>query len=135
VEKKQIEKSDVVTEVKAYFEEELQALGPHREETAERRRELESLLVMMRFLPVRDYAAEDPIIPSSLVELELEGFRNFCFVVPHGGGLVLRVAGQPVQVITPQSPLGEALLGRKRGDEVLVEMRGRTRSYRIVGVR
>jgi transcription elongation GreA/GreB family factor len=42
------------------------------------------------------------------------------------------VEEKPVQVVTPQSPLGEALLGKKVGDRVRVEIRGGVREYRLL---
>jgi hypothetical protein len=78
------------------------------------------------------------------VELELKpvdggqstaGRRAFYFIVPSGGGLVMRVDGNPVQVITPNSPLGEVLMGRHAGDTVSVEAGGKPREYKIVSMR
>jgi len=120
-----VNKSNVVKEIMTYLEEEL-ADGKRDP------KEIQRLLTVYRFIPVRDYLPEEPIIPSSLVELDLTGTRAFYFIAPQGGGLVTRVDGKPVQVITPQSPLGEALLGKKTGDTIDVEIRGGTRSYRVV---
>ena len=96
--------------------------------------EIARLKVMYRFLPKRKYGPDDMIVPAALVELSLHDHVTFCFVAPQGGGLVTRVGGQPVQVVTPQSPLGEALLGKKVGDVVKVELRGGMREYRVLSV-
>ena len=37
--------------------------------------------------------------------------------MPHGGGVVLRVDGVEVTVVTPSSPVGQALLGKQAGDD------------------
>jgi transcription elongation GreA/GreB family factor len=71
-------------------------------------------------------------VPGALVELELGGRKALYLIVPQGGGLVLSVEGEPVQVITPQSPLGEAVLGRKKGDAVTVATASGERVYRLV---
>ena len=105
-----------------------------REPGSERAAELQKLLTVYRFLPRRTYGAEDPVIPSALVELELGATRAFYFVAPSGGGLITQVDGKPVQVITPQSPLGEALLGKKVGEPVQVEIRGTRREYRVISI-
>jgi transcription elongation GreA/GreB family factor len=99
--------------------------------TADRKRELESLLAMYRFLPSRTYGENDPIIPSSLVRLRTGETVSYTFIAPRGGGFVTTVDGTPLQILTAKSPLGEALLGRKTGDRVTVELRSGTRDYLI----
>ena len=89
---------------------------------------------MYRFLPVRNYTAEDVIVPSALVELKLGSASAYYYVAPQGGGLVTRVDGKAVQAITPNSPLGEALLGKKVGDTLEVQTRSGTREYLVVSV-
>lgn len=138
-----MDKRKVVQEIQNYLAEELASLLPLAEqadagknelpeESAQRIREIQQQLTMYKFLPVREYGAEDVICPSALVELELTGRRAFYFIVPSGGGLIMKVDGNPVQVITPQSPLGGALMGRRAGDLVRVETQGAPRDYRVV---
>ena len=101
---------------------------------AEREKEIKKLLLMYRFLPVRSYGPDDVIVPSALVELKLGQATAHYFVAPQGGGLITTVEGKAVQVITPQSPLGEALLGKKVGDVVQVNSRGTIREYQVVTI-
>jgi transcription elongation GreA/GreB family factor len=122
-------KAKIISEIQAYLTEELQSLG---ESDAPRLRELQAQLTMYRFLPQREYGDEDVAVPGALVELELGGRKALYLIVPQGGGLVLSVEGEPVQVITPQSPLGEAVLGRKKGDAVTVATASGERVYRLV---
>jgi hypothetical protein len=124
-----VDKARVIEEIEIYLQQTL------KEATSEPDAdEIRRLLTIYRFLPRRHYEADDRIIPSALVELKLSATRAFYFVAPQGGGLVTRVDGQPVQVITPQSPLGEALLGKKKGDRISVEIRGGTREYEVLSV-
>jgi transcription elongation GreA/GreB family factor len=102
---------------------------------AQRAAELQAQLLMWKYLPVRDYGPEDVACPSALVELEYGQTRAFYFIAPQGGGLVTRVDGRPVQVITPNSPMGEALMGKRIGDEVEVETRSSTRTYKVISIR
>ena len=102
---------------------------------AQRAAELKSLILMWKFLPLRDFGPDDVACPAALVELEHGKTRAFYFIAPQGGGLVTRIDGQPVQVITPNSPMGEAILGKKAGDTVEIETRSSTRTYRVVSVR
>jgi transcription elongation GreA/GreB family factor len=136
-----VDKRKVVNEIQAYLAEELaslasQAGAPSAKSpdlaTLARMQEIQTQLTMYKFLPLREYGVEDVICPASLVELEIQSRRAFYFIVPTGGGLVMRVDGSPVQVITPQSPLGEALLGKIVGDKISVEAGGKPREYKIV---
>ena len=130
-----MDKKSVILHLIAHLEEELASLpargGPVQVESP-RRAELESLLTMYRFLPSRDYASTDPIIPTSLVRLEVRGTTSYAFIAPRGGGFITTVEGIPLQVLTAHSPLGEALLGKKTGDRATVEVRGENREYLIV---
>ena len=101
---------------------------------AQRAAELKQLLLMYRFLPLRELGKDDVACPTALVELEFGGKRAFYFIAPQGGGLVTRVEGQPVQVITPQSPMGEAVLGKRVGETVEVDIRDSTRSYKVISI-
>jgi transcription elongation GreA/GreB family factor len=56
------------------------------------------------------------------------------FVVPTGGGERLTVDGTDVLALTPQSPLGEAVVGRRVGDEIEPVVRGRKRSSLITWI-
>jgi transcription elongation GreA/GreB family factor len=60
------------------------------------------------------------------------------FLVPAAGGERLQAGGLEVQTLTPQSPLGRALLGLTEGDEAELPGRQageRPRVYEIVKVR
>jgi transcription elongation GreA/GreB family factor len=96
--------------------------------------ELQRLMQVLRFFPVLEYKTGDLIGPGALVELSCRGTRSFAFIVPQGGGLVARIEDCPVQVVTPQSPIGEALLGRKLGDLVEVETRTGSREYSVLSI-
>ena len=130
-----MDKKTVIQSLIAHLEAELATLpargGPIQVESP-RRAEIEGLVTMYRFLPSRAYTAEDPIIPTSLVTLKIRETTSYAFIAPRGGGSFLLVGGVPLQVLTPNAPLGEALLGRKTGDRVTVDVRGETREYFIV---
>lgn len=72
---------------------------------------------------------------GALVDLRAEdGRESRCLIVPQGGGVSLSVLGKTVQIITPQSPMGEALIGRKAGEDFEIDAGGRRRDYEIVSV-
>jgi transcription elongation GreA/GreB family factor len=60
------------------------------------------------------------------------GQKTTYWLVAHGGGSRLAIA--TVQVVTPQSPLGRALIGKMAGDEGEVVIAGRARLVEIVAV-
>jgi len=124
-----VDKQRVVERLVEYLTEEL-AL----ETSEDRKREIRSQILMYRFLPKREYSKDDVVVPSALVSLKTGSVEAFYFVVPQGGGLVTEVDGKPLQVITPHSPLGEKLLGKKMGDAVRVELRNGTREYQILTI-
>jgi transcription elongation GreA/GreB family factor len=82
-------------------------------------------------LALRDFAPTEPIGLGALVTLE-GGARYF--VGPRAGGTEVEAQGKTVMVITPQSPLGRQLLGRRQGDAVTLELGGRRTSSRILVV-
>jgi transcription elongation GreA/GreB family factor len=90
---------------------------------AERVRTLETAVKTIRGLTLRDLS-DAPIQATSIVTLEDDdGARTTFFMAPVGGGTSLSVNDATLQVVTPQSPLGQALLGRSNGE--VVELRGK----------
>lgn len=102
---------------------------------ADRVRELERAVNALEFLPLRAFREQDPIAASALVEVDIEGKRALYFLAPQGGGLRAEIEGVLVQVVTPPSPVGQALLGRLTGDVVEVRTEGRKREVEILSVR
>ncbi len=95
----------------------------------------EAALAVAQFsaLPVRDFKPGEPISLGALVRLEGRGTNHY-FVGPRAGGTEIETAGQSVMVITPQSPLGRQLMGRKQGDALQLELGGKRSEYRITSV-
>lgn len=86
---------------------------------AERVVELTEALAQVRGFPLRAFAEDAPIGLSALVQLENEaGAVSSYFMAPAGGGIQLEPPAGPLTIVTPRSPLGRALVGRRVGDEV-----------------
>ena len=103
---------------------------------AERARELERGLALLSSMPLRSFASGERISASALVELESRGATIIGFVLPAGGGQRLPAGSisMEVQVITPTSPLGKALMGLTEGDTAEVATPQGVRTYEIVSV-
>jgi transcription elongation GreA/GreB family factor len=96
---------------------------------AQRVAELEAAVAEIGALGLRAFGGTDRIALGALVTVEEDGREHRFFVAPHGGGTVL--AGG-AQVVTPTSPLGRALIGRRVDDEVEVRLPVKLRRFVIV---
>ncbi|MEO6054196.1 MAG: transcription elongation factor GreAB [Chthoniobacterales bacterium] len=54
---------------------------------------------------------------GALVQMEFPDETDWFFLGPAGGGVEVTCEGIAITVITPESPLGAQLLGRKTGDK------------------
>ena len=95
--------------------------------------ELRAGLADVEALRLRDFGEGSPIALGALVTAEEAGAEVSFFLLPHGGGA--KLAGGRVQVVTPKSPLGRALLGKHEGDDCDLAVEGKRRELSIVRVR
>ncbi len=90
-------------------------------------------------LEPHDFGPGDLIDMGAWVELESlsgrGGERAFYFIGPKAGGTEIEHEGKQTLVITPQSPLGRQLQGKKQGDKLMVEIGREKNEYRVVSVR
>ncbi len=70
---------------------------------------------------------------GAVVEADEDGEPRLFFVAPEGGGT--RLAKGRVLVVTPKSPLGDALVGKRVGDVVEWVAAGKSRSAEVLAVR
>ncbi len=85
-------------------------------------------------LPLRAFAPDEPIGVGASIELESGGERLWYFLGPAAGGTEVVCENREVLVITPQSPIGRLLVGKRRNEQVETGV-GRTRIvYRVVAV-
>ncbi|MFZ5496934.1 MAG: transcription elongation factor GreAB [Verrucomicrobiota bacterium] len=82
-------------------------------------------------LPLREFAPGEVIALGALVRLE-DGSRYF--LGPRAGGTEVESDGATVMVITPSSPLGRQLVGRRQGDSFQLALGPRHTQTRIVAV-
>lgn len=85
---------------------------------AQRVVELQDALNQLKALELRSFTAGAPISLGALVALEDEQGMVHYFIAPAGGGLRVNVDGVEVRVVTPQSPIARALLGKREGEDL-----------------
>jgi transcription elongation GreA/GreB family factor len=96
--------------------------------------EIESAIAEFEKLAVRKFGDGEVIGLGALVELEHGGESSFYFIGPRAGGTDVIHDKMEVLVITPQSPLGEQLLGKKQGDRPQLKLGGELRAAKILSV-
>ena len=77
-----------------------------------------------------------PISLGAVVEVEDEAQGRTFFLAPVGAGIELAGPGGDgfLSVVTPQSPVGRAVLGRRVGDTIEVLIQGEPREWTITFV-
>ena len=96
--------------------------------------ELEAAITEFEKLAVKKFTNGEAIAIGALVELE-HGGENFHYLVgPRAGGTEVVHDKKEIHVITPQSPLGEQLMGKKQGDEPLLNLAGAKQPAKILHV-
>ena len=93
--------------------------------------EIQAAIAAFEKLDMRAFAAGEPIDVGAFVELGFGGQKTAYFIGPRAGGTEVLQDKQEVTVITPQSPLGEQLLGRKQGDVLKLKLAGAQNQYRV----
>jgi transcription elongation GreA/GreB family factor len=96
--------------------------------------ELESAIAEFEKLNVREFAEGEAIGIGALVELETGGENFFYFLGPRAGGTEVLHDKKEILVITPQSPLGEQLMGKKSGDLPPLTLGGTRKPAKIISV-
>ena len=93
---------------------------------------IETLKAGLASLSVMALTPTDSAKPGAVVEGEDEdGETLVYFVAPEGGGTKLHGG---VLVVTPASPVGAALIGKRTGDEVELRVGGKVRLLTILRV-
>ena len=96
--------------------------------------EIEAAIEAFGKLDGRAFAPGEPADLGALVELEGAGERTIYFIGPKAGGTEVMHQKREVLVITPASPLGEQLMGRKQGESLQMTIAGATNKYLVASV-
>ncbi|WP_300631028.1 GreA/GreB family elongation factor [Pseudomonas sp.] len=103
---------------------------------ARRVEEIKQSLALCQNLQLRAYDDRRGIEVGTLLGLEDENDRQqWLFLAPDAAGLKVDVVGQPVTVITPRSPMGKSLLGKRIDDEVEILVAGARQHFTVTEAR
>jgi transcription elongation GreA/GreB family factor len=102
---------------------------------ARQAKEILDSIKLYEALSTRDFAPDETIDLTALVELDADGARSTYFIGPKNGGLEIEYQRREIIVITPQSPLGQNLMGRKAGQRWTSTLGGSVVKYHIVAVK
>jgi hypothetical protein len=101
---------------------------------AKRVAEIQEVLTVFKNINLKPFAPDDPIQNSALVDIEVDGKPSRMFVLPLGGGESVEFGGKTVQIVTPGSALGKALLGMHAGDSNTFEVNGKVKEIEVMNV-
>jgi transcription elongation GreA/GreB family factor len=100
---------------------------------ANRAAQIRRALERYRTLTLQNFDEKSPIRLTALVTLEADdGRRMQVFVGPEAGGMKIGQGQTECIVITPESPLGRALLGKFCDDEIQVGKGANRKDYTVV---
>lgn len=85
-------------------------------------------------LPTHAVPPDSVAAVGTVVRLATRGREIVYFLGPAHGGLEVKLDDTEVMVVTPSSPLGQSLLGRRVGNRVTLPERPRPVEYTIVEV-
>ena len=96
--------------------------------------EAQTALTRFKNLPIQIFGPDAAIALSALVEVKTERDSCYYFLGPSSGGTEVSYEGKTVMVLTPESPVGKALLGKKMGDAFSVSIGRNQEHFTIVRV-
>ncbi len=93
--------------------------------------ELEKAKQEFESLNPADWPAKEPIDIGALLTLQNGKAEDVYLLGPRAGGIEVVCEGIPVTVITPQSPIGQQLLGKVQGDSIALPRDREQRPFKI----
>lgn len=96
--------------------------------------EIREVITLFHKLMFRDFTDNDSVDTTALVKIDLDGKKNTLLVLPKGGGVTLNHDSQRIQIVTPNSALGETIMGLRVGDSAQFEVGNTTRECEILAI-
>jgi transcription elongation GreA/GreB family factor len=88
---------------------------------AERVADIKKTLTVFDTIKINNFTEQSKVALTALIELQSSEKALLLLLMPMGGGLTLNSEGRTIQVITPESPLGQNLVGKEIGDSVQIK--------------
>ncbi len=101
---------------------------------AQKVKEVELAIEQFHALPSDTADPTSPVQLGSLVQLKSPKGKALYFVGPRAGGMEVEADEHEICVITPQSPLGQQLMGQKRGARLRLDLGGTRQEFEVAGV-
>lgn len=102
---------------------------------AKRVKELTDALESLQMLPLKELPEGSPVQFGALVRLKADsGTRTTLLFGSAAGGETIVVDGEAITVVTPQSPLGQAVLGKTAGESFEMKIGPALQTFEIVSV-
>ncbi|MES1165755.1 MAG: GreA/GreB family elongation factor [Verrucomicrobiota bacterium] len=110
--------------------------GLARGQLARANRALAEIAALETFRPPARVPARGPVTLGAIVEVEDGAMGRTFFLAPVGAGVELTGPGGDgfLSVVTPVSPVGKSVLGRRVGDTIEVTVEGEPREWTITFV-
>ena len=96
--------------------------------------EIEQAIEKFQKLTAREFVPGEGIETGAAVELASGREKSLYFIGPRAGGTEVVFEKREVLVITPESPLGTQLIGKKAGEKYQLEIGGEKQEYTIAAV-
>ena len=96
--------------------------------------EMQEVLMAFRHQFLQKKNKSEVVTIGALVEVSIQDKSNFLLIMPVGGGQSIKYGNQAIQVVTPASPLGNAIIRRSVGDFVTITTGSSVREYEIVSI-
>ena len=99
----------------------------------ERLNEMKGMRRVFASTELKSFAEEASLASTAVVELEFEGVRSWCLLLPFAAGFSLSLdSNTSVNTVSIQSPLGQALIGKFKGDWITLTIDGIEKDYEII---
>jgi len=94
----------------------------------------EQAITQFQSLSAQDLGPGARVSLGALVELEQDQECAWYFIGPCAGGTEIRDGKRTILVITPQSPLGQQLVGHQAGETLRLTLGQSTKPHKLVSV-
>ncbi len=96
---------------------------------------LKAAIIQFKTLPLHVFDSRAPIDISALITIEGEdGDQKIYFLLPSQGGIKIQFKEKEISTLSPESPLGQKLIGKTSGDTIEIPSASQMRSFQIIAV-